>query len=108
MTGDISVYVNSVSLQVPVTWQEYDPQYYTSMMISKLKYTYPDVQMISVDGVVISDNSSISKNKLAYDRLFHSETKKKGMRTAIFIFLHSKVKNPLHKWKVTYLYSSKK
>ena len=84
---DISVYITSVFLQIPVKNGNTNAQKYTSMTMSALCKRNPDIQLLTVDGTPVPNNSTIPKGKEAFDHLFQTEVKRSSLENrAIFIF----------------------
>lgn len=88
MYQDILVYVSLVSLQISVENCSTNPQKYASMTMTVLHKRDPDAQFLTVDGIPVSEDSTIPKGKEVFDCFFQTEVKRSNFKnSAILIFL---------------------
>ena len=88
---DVSFYVTSAHLQIPVLNGKTDPQHYASVAMSKLREKETDIQLIAPNNTMVSDDTGIPKDKSAFNRLFCTSVKKNNRENenhAILIFSH--------------------
>ena len=97
---DISVYVTSVSLQIPVKNSTANAQKYTSLTMSALRKRNPDIQLLTVDGIPVPNDSTIPKGKEEFDCFFQTEVKRSSTENkAILIFFTIKSKQAFSRIK---------